>query len=264
MQKIILALFYSVFLSLAFMPKAPHAEDMPATRPLIAIVIDDAGVDVRRTARAVVNLKAPVTLSYLAYGPNIQKQVTEARKYGHEVMLHLPWEPDSGRADAGPHHLSVEMTPTQLQHHLLANLDGFTGYTGVNNHMGSKFSHDRAGLDIVMTELKKRGVYFLDSRTTPHSLAETVAREHQIPATHRDVFLDNAETGEFLTAALRETEEAALKNGSAIAIGHPKDMTLAALEAWLPAVEAKGFQLVSITTLLQYRQSANVENVAKK
>jgi hypothetical protein len=241
----------------------PKAIPAPHGKPLIAIVIDDMGVDQKHSARAALNLPSPVTLSYLAYAPHVREQVSAAQKRGHEIFLHLPWEPDSAHADPGPHHLSVDMPKELLQQNLLANLNGFDGYIGVNNHMGSKFSRYRAGLEIVMTELKKRGVYFLDSRTTPNSIAEKVAHEYDVPVTRREVFLDHVEKPEFVAAALREVESIALQKGSAVAIGHPKDMTLDALEAWLPTLEAKGFQLAPVTAVIKYRQSAGGAHVTQ-
>lgn len=234
-----------------------------AQKPMIAIVLDDLGIDRKRSARAVKNLKAPVTLSYLAYAPHIQQQVDAAKAAGHEVILHLPWEPLSDKKNPGPNHISVDMTKEQMQKNLLKNLNGFKGYTGINNHMGSKFSRSRPGLEVVMAEVKKRGVYFLDSKTTPGSIAEKVAKEYGIPALHRDVFLDHESTPEFATSSLKELEATALKRGSAVAIGHPHDLTLAALEAWIPMIEAKGFQIVSLTTLMEYRKAA-AANVAQK
>jgi polysaccharide deacetylase 2 family uncharacterized protein YibQ len=240
----------------------PAPFKVPEARPMIAIIIDDMGIDQKRSERAVKNLKSPVTLSYLAYAPHITTQVAAAKKQGHEIFLHLPWEPDS-KADPGPNHMSVTMPKEQLRKNLLANLNGFDGYVGVNNHMGSKFSRYRAGIEIVMAELKKRGLLFLDSKTTPDSIAERIAREQSIPTTHRDVFLDHVEKPEYISAALLEVEKIALRKGSAVAIGHPKDMTLSALEAWLPTLKAKGFKLVPMTTVIKYRQAKTDANVAR-
>jgi hypothetical protein len=245
---------------ISLLPDAIKPRDI---RPIIAIVIDDMGVDVKRSERAVRKLKTPVTLSYLAYAPHVGAQVAEAKKRGHEIFLHLPWEPENARADPGPHHMSVDMPKEQLKKNLLANLNGFSGYAGVNNHMGSKFSRFRTGIEIVMTELKKRGVPYLDSKTTPDSIAERIAREYGVPTTHRDVFLDHVEKPEYVAAALREVEKTALRKGSAVAIGHPKAMTLDALEAWLPTLEAKGFKLVPMTAVIKYRQAKTTALVAR-
>ncbi len=229
---------------------------LPDVLPMIAIVIDDAGIDVKRSARAVRNLKAPVTMSYLAYARNIREQVAAAREKGHEVILHMPWEADRPTADPGLHHLSVSMSQEQVQKNLKANLDSFEGYVGVNNHMGSKFSRHRAGLEVVMAELKKRGVFYLDSRTTADSIAETVAREYDVPAAQRDVFLDHEENAQMVGSSLQAVEDIARRTGSAIAIGHPKDVTLDRLEAWLPTVEARGFRLVPLSKVIAFRTQA--------
>jgi len=224
-------------------------------KPIIAIVMDDMGVDRKKSARVVKNLNPSVTLSFLPYSTNVQEQVDAAMERGYEVILHLPMEPDRKTVNPGPNHLAVGMTKEQIQKNLLTNLEGFSGYVGVNNHMGSKFSRDRPGVETVMEEIKKRGVFFLDSRTTRHTILRKVAQEHGISATYRDVFLDHVKTSEFVVAALGKVEDIARLKGSVVAIGHPKDITLDALEAWLPEVEAKGFKLVPLSAVLKYRQS---------
>lgn len=244
------------------LPEAiPQQQD---TRPMIAIVIDDMGVDHKRSARAVEKLPSGVTLSYLPYAKNVQAQVSQARSEGHEIMLHMPWEANRNTADPGPHHLSVGMAPADLEKNLQSDLAGFDGYVGVNNHMGSKFSRDRAGLEPVMAELKKRGVFFLDSKTTGGSLAEKIAQEHGIEATHRDVFLDHDETPTMVGASLQEVEDVARRKGSVVAIGHPKDVTLDKLEAWLPTLEAKGFRVVPVSEVLKKRAAEAATATAKK
>ena len=230
----------------------------PVWKPIIAIVMDDMGVDRKKSERVVRNLNASITLSFLPYSTNVQEQVDVAMERGYEVILHLPMEPDRETVNPGPNHLAVGMTKEQIQKNLLMNLDGFSGYVGVNNHMGSKFSRNRPGVETVMEEIKKRGVFFLDSRTTLHTILRKVAQEHGISATYRDVFLDHVETPEFVVAALCKVEDIARLNGSAVAIGHPKDITLDALEAWLPEVETRGFKLVPLSVVLKYRQSEDV------
>ncbi len=237
----------------SLLPEPLHAA---TPRPLIAIIIDDVGVDQKRSARAVAELAPEVTMSYLAYAPHIREQVASAQEKGHPIMLHLPWEPDSAHEDPGPHHLSVTMPEAVLAKNLAANLDGFSGYTGVNNHMGSKFSRYRAGLELVMDELKKRHVFYLDSKTTPRSIAEKVAREKGLPTTHRDVFIDDDNAPAAVAAQIREIERVARCHGSAVAIGHPRDATLAALKAWLPTLQDRGFTLATTESVIDYRAHA--------
>ena len=133
------------------------------------------------------------------------------------------------------------------------NLSAFDGYVGINNHMGSAFTQDQKGLEILMAELQKRDILYLDSRTSATSIAEPTARRYNVATTGRDVFLDHVISEEFITGALQRAEDHALKHGSAIAIGHPHSLTLDALEKWLPTLERKGFELVPITAIMTER-----------
>ena len=237
-------------------PPLPAPIPYKAThKPMIAIVIDDMGVDLKRSEWAL-DLPAGVTMSYLPYARKIDSQVKEAKDKGHEILLHMPMQAESDGEDPGPYHISVGMSDAQLEKNIITALDSFKGYDGVNNHMGSKFTTYKPGLELFMTELEKRHVFFLDSRTTPQTVAEQVAREHHLLTTHRDVFLDHIETAEFVAAALNHTEDVARVTGAAVAIGHPKDVTLASLEAWLPTLKAKGFQVVSLSEVIKYRNEA--------
>ena len=242
---------------------APGAERLPLPepiaplrlqnmRPMIAIVIDDMGVDRRHSARAV-QLKPEVTLSYLPYSPDIKQQTDDAKKEHHELLVHVPMQPDRKTADPGPDYLGTDMSPLDIHERIEKDLAAFTGYIGINNHMGSKFSCDREGLNVVMTALKERKLMFLDSRTSPNSVAEDVARAHHLLTTHRDVFIDNDESTAAVKDQLQRIEQVARHCGTAIAIGHPKPNTLLALELWLPTLKAKGFDLVRLSTIVNLR-----------
>lgn len=225
--------------------KADHA-------PMIAIVIDDMGLDRKRSAWAT-DLPANITLSYLPYAPHIEDQVDDAIANGHEIILHMPMQAMRKGEVPGRYGLFVDMPADQIRQNTNAALDAFSGYVGVNNHMGSKFTSDRAGMETFMAELEKRNVFFLDSKTASTSVAEEVARAHHLPATHRDIFIDHTETAEFVAAALNHAEDLARATGSAIAIGHPKDVTLASLEVWMEGLEGRGFQIVPLSQVVKYR-----------
>ena len=69
----------------------------------------------------------------------------------------------------------------------------------------------------------------------------------------RDVFLDNDRTASKIAMRLAETERIARRRGYAIAIGHPHDSTLSALENWIPAVKRRGFVLVPLSAIVRRR-----------
>lgn len=219
-------------------------------RPMIAVVIDDLGIDRKRSDR-IVALPGPLTTAFMSYAKDLPKQTAIARGRGHELMLHLPMEPQGESYDAGPEVLTVGLAPSEIRRRVNDALGRFEGMIGLNNHMGSRFTADRAGMRIVMEELSKRGLMFLDSFTTPRSVGVDEARRHGVTALARDVFIDNEETFEAVTAQLLKAEQVARKQGYAVAIGHPHDATVDALAAWLPTLKDKGLVLVPISTILR-------------
>jgi uncharacterized protein len=218
-------------------------------RPMIAVVIDDMGLDQRRSAE-VVALPAPLTLSYLPYGRDLARQTQAAHRNGHELMLHIPMQPQGTGNNPGPNALTTDLTPAEIKHRLDQALAAFDGYVGINNHMGSLFTVDRARMDVVMAELKARGLLFLDSRTVQRSVGISVADAHDVPSAGRNVFLDNEISAGEVTHQLAETERIARQGGLAIAIGHPHDVTIAALKAWLPTLQSKGFAQVPVSAVV--------------
>lgn len=222
---------------------------IPPDKPAIAIVIDDMGLDRKHSAEAV-RLPGPVTLSWLPYAHDLPEQVKAARAAGHEALLHLPMEP-SVHADPGPNALLVSLGPAEVLRRTRAALDSFTGYVGVNNHMGSRFTADAAALEPVLAEFARRGLLWLDSRTTPKSAGVAIAQQLHMPYAARDIFLDNTMTVAAVREQLAKTERVARHQGYAIAIGHPHPATLAALAAWLPEARKQGFVLVPVSAVVK-------------
>lgn len=219
------------------------------SRPLIALVIDDVGLDRPRSKRAW-ELPGPITLSFLPYAKDLREQAKAARARGNELMLHMPMEP-MGHADPGPNALLVSLSDSELRQRVTTDLDSFDGYVGVNNHMGSRFTAYKPGMETVLRLLKARGLLFLDSRTTAQTVGETMAQEMGVPTVSRNVFLDDNEAIDQVRRRLAETEEVARRQGFVVAIGHPHENTLQALATWLPGLAAKGFALAPVTAALR-------------
>lgn len=218
-------------------------------KPMIAIVIDDMGVDRKRADRTVA-LPGPLTLSFMTYANDLARQTSQAHARGHELMVHMPMEP-LARLDAGPNALTTDLPPEEIRRRVDYGLGRFSGFIGVNNHMGSKFSAYGPGMQIVMEELRKRGLMFLDSRTSEKSVGMDMAAKMGVATVGRDIFLDNEMDTAAVRAQLAKTEEVARRRGYAIAIGHPHDGTIEALAGWLPGLEHKGFALVPVSTIVK-------------
>jgi polysaccharide deacetylase 2 family uncharacterized protein YibQ len=238
------------------LPSAP-----PNGQPMIAIVIDDMGLDRKRSAE-VMTLPGPLTLSFMTYAEDLAKQTATGRAHGDEIMLHMPMEPQARHVDPGPNALLTGLDDAELRRRVIWGLSRIDGIVGVNNHMGSKFTESQPGMTIVLDQLRARGLFFLDSRTTPHSVGLATARQMGVASVGRDIFLDNFMTNPEVARELAQTEAVARKNGVAIAIGHPHDATIAELRQWLPTAAAKGFRLVPVSAIVAHEQ-AQTAHVAK-
>jgi hypothetical protein len=160
-------------------------------------------------------------------------------------------QPLSGAENAGPYALTVSMSEDDIREKLRESIGSLHGFTGMNNHMGSRFTSDLTAMNAFMDVVKDKSVYFLDSRTIGNSKGREAAAAHHVAFASRDVFLDHVEDRAAVEKQLRELEQTALKNGSAIAIGHPKVNTLAALEGWVKDARSRGFEIVPLKTLVQ-------------
>jgi polysaccharide deacetylase 2 family uncharacterized protein YibQ len=227
-----------------------------ADSPAIAIVIDDMGLDRVHTAE-VLDMTEGLTVSIMSYAADAAGLAARALGRGHEVLAHVPMQPMNTKEDAGPGALTVAMDADTIRATLAANLDKWDGYVGVNNHMGSRFTGDSERMAAVMTELKARGLLWLDSRTTAQSAGPGAAQAAGVPYVTRDIFLDNVDTVAAVVAELEKTIAVAKSRGTAIAIGHPHANTIAALKQILPTLKDRGIALVPVTEILKRQQAGS-------
>lgn len=217
------------------------------TKPSITIVIDDMGISTKRT-KDISSLAYPITASFLTYANNLNEQIANSVASGQEIMAHLPMEPHVMQ-NFTAEMLTTSMSSTEVKETLQEMLNLFPHITAVNNHMGSKFTEDKFRMSVVMKELAKRNLIFLDSKTTSHSVGPEEAERYGVKLLERNVFLDNKDDFDYIMGQLRQTEEIARSKGYAIAIGHPKEQTYLALKAWLPTLEEKGIRLIPLSEM---------------
>lgn len=215
-------------------PQPPEKTPEPAK---VAIIIDDIGYD-RAMARKLLALDPDLTFSVLPFAPHSRSIAREIQRRGNEMMLHLPMEPEEYPAvDPGPGALLSAMTPDELLLQLRKNLDAVPGIKGVNNHMGSRLTAESSRMYQIFTVLKKEGVFFIDSRSTPHTMGRPAARMFRLPFAERDVFLDHEKDPDFIRRQVEQTIRIAKENGQAVAIGHPYAATHQVLQEMLPAIK---------------------------
>ena len=222
-------------------------------KPAICIVIDDLGVMHRGTERTVA-LPAPLTLSWFPFARRLNEQVAEAMAVGHENTLHMPMQSFSnGIAQTGPDPLRIDLPPAENIARLRAAIAAVPNTVGLNNHMGSVATRDPALMDIVAAEARANGMLFLDSLVIGHSVAAQRAEAAGVPTASRDIFIDNTANAGMIREQLDLIEKHARKYGHVIAIGHPRPLTLDALEAWMPTLAGKGFVLWPLSATVAWR-----------
>ena len=237
--------------SIATTVPAPPERRRAVSGARLAIVIDDLGPPRGLTQRAL-TLPTPITMALLPYADHLDGLVGAARARGHEIYLHLPMEP-VGSEYPGPSAILVGLRPDELQRRLAWAFERVPLATGINNHMGSRATSDPATMLPVLGEVKRRSLSFVDSRTSPFSVADGLAARLGIPHAARDVFLDNEPSSNAVFAQLAAAERIARRRGQALAIGHPRPATLAALESWLPAARARGLTIIGASELIGHK-----------
>ncbi len=211
----------------------------PGKLPRIAIIIDDIGYDAQM-AEKFIGLNAAITLSILPRSPQQREIIRMAREKGLDLMLHLPMEPlEYPAVNPGPGALLTAMTPDALIRQLNDDLDAVPYIKGVNNHMGSRMTASSDQMNQILSSIKKRDLFFIDSRTTTESQARSSARLFQVPYAERDVFLDNVQEPDAIRRQFRLLLQKAAAHGQALAIGHPHGVTLQILKEELPEIQKK-------------------------
>lgn len=219
--------------------------------PKLAIVIDDMGQDLKKLD-ALLRLDADITVAVL---PNLTHSVETAdRAYskGLDVLVHMPMEPKDKEAhDPGDGVVLTTMSAREIKGVMERNIMGVPHAIGLNNHMGSRFTEDEAGMRAALGVVKNRKMFFLDSKTTPDSVGARLAAEMGLKNAGRDVFLDNERDVEYIKARIMEASAIAAKKGRAIAIGHPYPETIEALRQAMPELSKRGIKVVSVSELIR-------------
>lgn len=214
----------------------------------LVIIIDDIGNNYP-LGNAVVQIDAPLTLAFLPHTPYAKKLANEAYFHNKDIILHAPME-NTVKAALGPGALTTNLTESEFKHTLKKAIESIPHVQGINNHMGSALTQNKQSMQWVMEILKTEQLYFIDSLTSPKSVAYQQAIKHQLPALRRHVFLDNDKSTVALTQQWNKALRIAHKTGRAILIGHPYQESLTFLNQQLPKLAAQNIELIPASQLL--------------
>ncbi|MCO7201745.1 MULTISPECIES: divergent polysaccharide deacetylase family protein [unclassified Pseudoalteromonas] len=216
-----------------------------------AIVIDDIGNHQRDLE--LLSLPGGITFSILPHTPFSQQFAFAASRQQRELLLHVPMQAQDTEKALGPGALTIDMEKWQLQMTLGNALSTLPQVKGVNNHMGSALTEQIEPMKWTMEILKKRGLYFLDSRTTSHSQAQYAANLYGVKNVARQVFLDNDVSTEALNKQWQHMLKLLDNHEHVIIIAHPYKETAAFLAAKLAELESIDAKLVPVSQLVEQK-----------
>jgi polysaccharide deacetylase 2 family uncharacterized protein YibQ len=200
-------------------------------KPKVAIIIDDLGPN-KNVAKEVLALKAPLTLSILPRQTYSAWIAEEGHRLGHDVIAHIPMEAEKSYK-LGEGGLYTWMTDKEIADTLNKDINSIPHALGVSNHMGSAFTRDERSMQTLITELKMKKFFFLDSLTASGSVGFHLAKMNGIKALERDIFLDDNDDPSGIELQWKKLINIANKKGYAVLLAHPGKNTLEFLQIML-------------------------------
>lgn len=234
-----------------------NKEKRPVPRARVAFIIDDWGYN-KKNIDALFGINRPVTVAILPnvrYSREIAEKVRKKDKI-YDAILHLPLESKSDKA-AEMNTIRCDMPRDEILSLLERDIKSIPGIIGVSNHQGSKATENKKVMKIILSELKKRKLFFVDSLTTPDSICSEVAGKIGLKYAERDVFLDLTDQTDqkhfeaYIKGQIEELAETALLDKTAIGIGHDKSATLKVIKDSIPDLEKRGIKIVPLKELVE-------------
>ena len=215
----------------------------------IAIVIDDWGYNLNNLY-LLDQIKYPFTVSILPRLDYSKRVATELNRRGVQIILHLPMEPHK-KFSLEKNTILTSMDEETIRNIIVQDLADIHYAQGVSNHMGSKATEDLRTMGIVLKELKKRNLFFLDSLVSSKTICSSLAAKLGVGFVKRDVFLDNREDPEYIKGQIYKLKKKAQTFGYALGIGHDRKITLEVLKETMPELEREGYKLVFVSELVK-------------
>lgn len=227
----------------------PPSRERVAHRPRVAIIIDDMGYNLD-IGRQLLQLDLALSFSFLPAAPHTPALAWQAQAHGRSILVHLPMEPKTWHGNEEQHTLRVGENEEVVQGQLEGMLAAVPAAVGANNHMGSRFTEDRQAMRRVLSRLRARSLFYIDSFTSTASVGEATAQQMGVPTARRTVFLDNEQHSGAVCRQLGLLAAKATVEGQAIAIGHPNQAMVEALTS-CAAERLSGVQLVGVEQLVR-------------
>lgn len=216
----------------------------------VAIIVDDIGYNLS-PVKELLKIDANLTFAVLPLQAHTREAAEMLHKAKRETLLHLPMEPVSyPREKPGEGALFTDMNDEELVLQLKKDMADVPYISGVNNHMGSKFMMDEKKLTLIFNELKKKKLFFVDSRTSADTRAYAAAKKTGLPMAGRKTFIDNNRNyKEIYNNLLNSVKDDDVSPH--IIIGHPYPETIRAIKEAAKVLREKGVSIVPVSKIMK-------------
>ena len=234
--------------------KPAEVEDVEITqipmRGVIGSIIDDFGYRNDDISNGFLEIPAKLTYAIIPGHDHSQSFSKKAYDAGYEIIVHLPMENIGKTYGEEEYVLMSYFQDDEIKNRIHKAFDHLPESIGLNNHQGSRGTADSRVMTHVANVIKEKKKFFIDSRTTSNSLAESTMRKYGVPTNKRDIFLDNELDEEKIKAQLMKLADVSERKGIAIGIGHVKPQTLNVLAREIPILQEKGFRFEFVSRLV--------------
>ncbi|RXI27480.1 hypothetical protein CRU89_05465 [Aliarcobacter trophiarum] len=206
--------------------KDSYKYDLQA-KPKLVIIIDD--VVSKSQKDKILNIGYPINISFLP-PTNEHKESAQIAQNLPFYMIHFPMQASKNFKNSEVDTLNISHSYEKIEERVKKLRDWYPNATYTNNHTGSVFTENYESMDMLFRALKKYNFIFVDSKTTPNSVAKELSVKYQMPYIVRDTFLDNDRNFTAIQNQLKDAIKVAKKDGYAVAIGHPYDITIKVLK----------------------------------
>ena len=230
--------------------KSPEVTAQVPMRGVIGLIIDDFGYRNDHVSNGFLNLSGKLTYAIIPGHEYSQLFSKKAYDAGYEIIVHMPMENIGKTYGEEEYALMSYFQDDEIKDRINSAFDQLPESIGLNNHQGSRGTADSRVMTLLAGVIKEKKKFFIDSRTTSNSLAETTMRKYNVATNKRDIFLDNELDEEKINTQLLKLAELSEEKGIAIGIGHVKPQTLSVLEREIPVLQKKGFRFEFVSRLV--------------
>ncbi len=219
----------------------------------IALIIDDFGYSKSRAVDIFLeDLDIPFTISIIPGTKYAKLIAEEAHKNGKEVMVHLPMEAEHKELNHGYKWIILdEMEEKEIKLATEEAIKNIPHAVGLSNHQGSVVTTKERPMKALLEVVKEEGLFFVDSRTGPETIAFSLAQEMGIKSTSRETeFLDNEKKIDYIKKQFQKLIFLAKAGGKVIGIGHANITTVRAIKEILTSLEGRKIELVYVSEIV--------------